>query len=195
MSANSQDAWDEICVNPHQSNMELGRMEGREAGLRAGFNDGFALGRTKGIEFGMELGFIRGFLNTVEIKVRTSQDDAARNERLLQRVDGLRRAIDEFPGPDIMFANTMNDDANDEKNDSESASKATDIVGSMQRIRAKFKVLTAQLKIPHFSLMQVMADAARMASEPSRSNLSGVINAINIDQDTIGKLQGTSSDW
>jgi len=162
-----QDTWDEICVNPHQSHIDTGRQEGREAGLRAGFKDGFTLGRTKGIEFGMELGFITGFLNTVERRIQSSQeDDAARNERLQKKVGDLRRAIDDFPSPDNMFANAMND--NDAQDDSEAAvSSGTDIIRSMQRIRAKFKVLAVQLKIPHFSLNQVMADAALVENTSS----------------------------
>lgn len=165
MSSISQDAWDEICVNPHQSQVEEGRQEGREAGLKAGYVDGYKIGRTKGIEFGMELGFIRGFLNTVEANLETSpDDDAERNERLRKRVDALREAIDDdFPDPGTLFANAQTKGvAHDDNNDSEDSTvpDVTDIMGAMQRMRAKFKVLTVQLKLPHFSLNQIMADAA-----------------------------------
>lgn len=199
MSAcNSQDDWDEICVNPHQSHMNAGRHEGREAGLQAGFKDGFALGRTKGIEFGMELGFIRGFINSVESKIQSSsQEDVARNERLQKRVDDLRRAIDEFPSADSMFANTINDDVPNNEDDSETAdaSESTDLMGSMQRIRAKFKVLAAQLKIPHYSLKQVMTDAVQGNGEESRKHIGDDPNMSSEGQKMTGESQNISSEW
>jgi hypothetical protein len=167
-SSNSQDAWDEICVNPHQSQIDVGRQEGRAAGLEAGFNEGYSLGRTKGIEFGMELGFILGFLDSVQNRIQadSQENDTTRNERLQTRVDGLRKAIEGFPTTDTIFAATQTDnDAKDEdevsKNDSEGmpVSDGMNIVGSMQRIRAKFKVLCVQLKLPaHLSLKQVMTE-------------------------------------
>lgn len=171
--SDSQDAWDEICVNPHQSEIDAGRREGREAGGQAGFNHGFVLGRTKGIEFGMELGFIWGFLNTVEAKIQSSEDDAAKNEKLHKKLEDLRRAVDDFPSPNTMFENTKNEeDVQNERDDSEDIAMpgGTDIFGYMQRIRAKFKVLTAQLKISHHSLKQVMAGANRKGNGVGASN-------------------------
>ena len=53
------DAWDDICINPHEDNLVEGRREGHEAGLKKGYNDGLDLGAAKGVEFGMEIGFIR----------------------------------------------------------------------------------------------------------------------------------------
>lgn len=167
-SSNSQDAWDEICVNPHQSQIDVGRQEGRAAGLEAGFNEGYSLGRTKGIEFGMELGFIHGFLDSIQrlIQAHSQESDTTRNERLQTRVDVLRKAIEDFPTPDTMFAATQTDNdakngEEDSKNDSEDmhVSDGMDIVGFMQRIRAKFKVLCVQMKLPHhLSLKQVMTE-------------------------------------
>ena len=40
-----------------------------------------------------------------------------------------------------------------------------DVAGKMQRIRARFKLVTVQLGIPHFSLKQVMDEAACARSE------------------------------
>jgi hypothetical protein len=66
MTGNDKGPWDQICLNPHESHMELGREEGRQATLQAGFKDGYSLGGTKGIKFGMQLGFFRGFLSALE---------------------------------------------------------------------------------------------------------------------------------
>ena len=170
-------SWDDICINPHQTEIDSGREEGQIAGLQAGFNDGFALGRTKGIEFGMELGFMRGFLNTVEAKLL--------NERLQKKVEELRQAIDNFPSLDAI--KTMNkEETYMEEDDSETVvvPGSLDILGSMQRIRAKFKVLTVQLKIPQFSLKQVMDDANRMESGET-----------HIKRNNADGSQGVLSEW
>ena len=189
----SQDVWDELCVNPHQKHMDMGRHEGREAGLQAGFNDGFALGRSKGIEYGMELGFILGFLHTIEMRIQSNQgDDTARIEK---KLDDLRQAIDDFPRPDTIFscAETMqNSDPYIRQDDSEAAVyDGTDILGAMQRIRAKFKVLLMHLKIPHFSLKQVMSDAGSIMEENGENNN----NEKQVPQHSADETQGLSSEW
>lgn len=176
MSSVDQEAWDEICVSPHQSQIDAGRREGRATGLLTSFNDGFVLGRQKALEFGTELGFILGCIRTVERNIQPCQDDdVERTERLQKRIDELRRAIDDFPSPDAIFANSLNNSNTDidVNNDTERVhvSDGIDIIGSMQRIRAKFKVLTTILKIPHFSLMHVMADASLTESKEEPGNI------------------------
>lgn len=177
-------SWDDICINPHEAEIESGRKEGQIAGLQAGFNDGFALGRTKGIEFGMELGFIRGFLNTVEAKPLL-------NERLEKKIEELRQAIDDFPSLDAIKKTDKEDEETymyRREDDSEAVvvSGSLDILGSMQRIRAKFKVLTVQLKAPQFSLKHVMDDANRTESDGE----TPIIRRKNADDS-----QGLSSEW
>ena len=166
-------SWDDICVNPHESSLQQGRIEGHQAGLQAGYDDGFALGRTKGVEFGLELGFLKGALDSIEecvLKNEESEDDA-RIERIRRSVEELRRGIDEFPSPEEVFRKSRADDqqkdGDDTGQDNEDGTEyrqtdvqPSDILNKMQRLRAKFKVLTAQLKMPRFSLKQVMADAA-----------------------------------
>jgi hypothetical protein len=186
--SNSQDTWDEICNFPHQAQIDVGRQEGRQAGLQAGFNDGFALGRTKGMEFGMELGFIRGFLNTVEAKLQSNgQGDVAKTERLQKKLDELHRATDDFPSSETMFESTTKEgDSYSEEDDSEvvAGTHGTDVMGSMQRIRAKFKVLTAQLKVSQYSLKQVMDDTSTTKSKEVWS-----------DEKVDDKSQDVSSEW
>jgi hypothetical protein len=53
------DAWDYICVNPHESHLVEGQREGHEAGLKKGYIDGLDLGCNKGVTFGLEVGFLR----------------------------------------------------------------------------------------------------------------------------------------
>lgn len=174
VTAGMMSSWDDICINPHQTEIDSGREEGQIAGLQAGFNDGFALGRTKGIEFGMELGFMRGFLNTVESKLL--------NERLQKKVEELRQAIDNFPSLDAI--KTMNKEetyVQEDASETVVAPGSLDILGSMQRIRAKFKVLTVLLKVPQFSLKAVMN---RMESGETHNKHN------NTDAP-----QGVSSEW
>jgi hypothetical protein len=225
---NNKDAWDDICLNPHESHMELGREEGRQAALQAGFKDGYSLGRTKGIEFGMELGFIRGFLNTLEKHLQWEQQQrqqqssliimgggggepaaarAAVQQRIQRGAHDLRRAIEDFPTPDAMFvaSSTMNDDDDDERNnncaDSETNNATQDVMGALQRIRAKFKVLTVQLKIPHYSLHQIMADAVARVDEQKRTfHVAGATtsNASGSGEKVLtvnNESQGESSEW
>jgi hypothetical protein len=199
--------------------VELGREEGRQAGLQAGYKDGLSLGRTKGIEFGMELGFIRGFLNTVEhtqwesslIKGQEFEEQQQQQQRAVvaQRIQkglqDLRQAIEDFPSPDAIFASsTMNNDNHNNENDSEeeaaaqATANATDVMGALQRIRAKFKVLTVQLKIPHYSLHQVMSDAAVHVVDDEEKERTGVASrdASGSEGKVLDELsQGESYEW
>lgn len=147
-------SWDALCFDPHQSSLEEGKAKGREAGELAGFRDGQALGRTKGIEFGMELGFIWGFLSVLPKPT---------NERVERSMKELKRALDDFPGLDAMFEQSLQlqnlKTSSGNKDDSEDPTKL-DVLGMMQRIRARYKLLTVQLGIPNYSLKQVMDEAS-----------------------------------
>jgi|UniRef100_A0A7S2XML9 hypothetical protein len=196
---NEEASWDDICVNPHESFLELGRREGKEAGLKAGFNDGRSLGQHKALEFGIELGFIRGFVLVAHRDILPSIE-IARAEKIAKSLHALQQAIDEFPGPDEMFQHvhdpnnteTMLDD--ELQSDSETQTRnALDVVGKMQRIRAKFKLVTVQLRIPHFSLKQVMEEAGQ-----NPSNVGSVSNASaqnEVSETNMAAIEGGSSDW
>lgn len=131
----NDDAWDDICVNPHEAQLEAGRAEGHEAGLKAGYNDGLDLGMTKGVEYGIELGFIRKSCQVLLLK-DTKGTITSRAEDILQ-------ALTEFPQPDQIFQGESHE--------------KIDLQNEMQRIRANFKVLTTQLKMPQYSLKRVLA--------------------------------------
>jgi len=158
------DAWDNLCINPFQSAIEAGRRQGREDGGKAGFEEGYQLGRTTALDYGMEIGFIRGVLTVI-----LEQEQS--NARIKKSLDSLRNALDEFPDPDKMFREAQDSGSlitalKDQTNDSEmepAEDHELDIAGKMERIRARFKLVTVQLGIPHFSLKQVMDEAASAA--------------------------------
>jgi hypothetical protein len=154
------DSWDDLCVNPYQSSLEQGRAQGKEGGGLAGFHDGQALGRTKGIEYGMELGFVRGFLEVV-----SAQDQP--NPKIVRSLRELSKALDDFPSPDDMFSDSVDTTEQptnkDDDNDSEQpagSSEKLDIMNKMQRVRARFKLVSVQLGMPHVSLKDIMDQAA-----------------------------------
>eukprot|EP00980_Cylindrotheca_fusiformis_P019930 scaffold7017_cov134-Cylindrotheca_fusiformis.AAC.25 len=161
--------WDDVCWNPHESSFRQGQEEGLEAGSIAGYRDGQALGRTKGLEFGMELGFINGFLNVVE-----QQESIDKSDRIQRSVEKLRKVLeDECLQPNEIFEHhhhqhhqQQQQQQQNNQDDSEDPSKL-DVLAKMQRVRARFKVLTVQLGIPKFSLKGVMDDAANSGAVPA----------------------------
>ena len=164
--------WDDVCLDPQQTALAEGRSQGQEAGQVAGFREGQVLGETKGIEFGMEIGFIRGFLVVL--------DPATVNERVQRSMHELENALNDFPSPNAMFeqsstvdpstltSSNAEEDKNNAANDSEDPGKL-DVLAKMQRIRARFKLLTVQLGIPNYSLKQIMDEVAstRQAALPA----------------------------
>lgn len=174
--------WENFCFDPYQSAREEGERLGRDAGLESGFRDGHGMGINTGIEYGMELGFFKGVCSAVEAATAANLNQHVSEERIKKTVADLRLALDDFPGPDQLFQvrqrpprhqhdgeehahehESEQDDGGDDNGEDEDAvaseSKKT-VLYKMQRIRARFKLLTAQLGIPHFALKQVMDEAA-----------------------------------
>lgn len=141
----NDDAWDDICVNPHESELAVGRTEGHEAGLKSGYNDGLDLGMTKGVEYGIEVGFIRKSCELLALRDSEGKFTA--------RIDDILEALASFPEPEQIFH--------------EDGEEKVDLQHQMQRIRAKFKVLTTQLKLPQYSLKRIMTANADVATAPS----------------------------
>ena len=167
--------WDDVCWNPHESSLRQGIQEGHEAGSLAGFRDGQALGRTKGVEFGMELGFIRGFLTELEQsnlpgkthRVKNSMallDKALKDESLHPALIFQRQQHQQDQQSQQLYLTIEDEDAGEEKDDSERNSSKFDVTAKMQRVRARFKVLTVQLGFSNFSLKEMMDQAAMAAS-------------------------------
>jgi hypothetical protein len=165
MAESFDEAWDRLCIDPFRSELEEGRVQGKEDGERAGFRQGYRLGNLTAIEYGMEIGFARGVLKAIEDLHRDADDD-----RIRHSVQKLRAALDEFPGPEEVFQK-QNDAAKPNSADvSEQEMEKmdegdVDIAGKMQRIRARLKLLTVQLGAPKLSLKSVMDDAARDSSK------------------------------
>jgi hypothetical protein len=168
-SAKDDFDWDDVGFDPHRDSLEEGRATGRSAGELAGFRDGQQLGHTKGIEFGMELGFIQGFVSALNNKTEQDQQHQQQqttSERVKRSLSELQKALDDFPSPDAMFAHSEmmlsasnsnhGDGDGDGDGDSEGAVTKLDILAKMQRVRARFKLLTVQLGMGTVSLKQVL---------------------------------------
>ena len=167
--ASPQD-WEDLCLDPYQSSREEGEKRGREAGLEAGFSDGRELGEVTAIDYALDLGFIRG------VCTACTRNKQGLDERVQKTLRDLIRAIDDFPGPSHIFREQQqqqhdHDHNHDHNHPAEEPAEAVvplddndsssaDVLHKMQRIRARFKLLTVQLGIPHFSLKQVMDEVA-----------------------------------
>jgi hypothetical protein len=187
------DGWDDdALLNPFDAFLEEGRRQGRQEGLEAGYREGYELGQVTGLEYGMELGFVRGTVEAVQQELARggSSDDApwlppSKADRIAKILAELSSLLDEFPGPSEMFHDVsssgpskemfgsveedvvdVDDDDDEEAQAQRSQERNAKVL--LQQIRSKFKLLTVVLGIPHYSLAQVMADAA--ASSDARVN-------------------------
>lgn len=164
--------WDNLCWNPHEESVQQGETSGKEAGRLAGFRDGKAMGQVKGFELGMEVGFIRGFLEALE-----QDENVKKNERIQRSIDQLQKILEEESlQPDVIFQDaklvmamaskkeqesSAAASSNGDEEDSPSGESKVDVESKVQRIRARFKVLIVQLKIPKSTLKDVMDEAGK----------------------------------
>lgn len=199
--------WDEIGVDSHKTFIASGREEGMEAGLQAGFNEGKSLGQLKALELGIELGFILGFVSVA--KKQTLAPLEARGEQRVQKIrenlQDLEKAIRSFPAANEIFQDARHEETTARTETSPKdkvSSSGIDVAGKLQRIRAKFKLITVQLKIPNFSISKVLEQARQESVE--ESNLSGTGQhdrqlSGKLTQSTSGSLQNDSleksTDW
>jgi hypothetical protein len=121
-----------------------GREEGTKDGLLHGFQEGYQLGRTTAIDYGMELGFIQGCAQIL------SENSCNDNEK--KNLDSLHHALVDFPNPDTVLRDS-------------SAEETKTVREQMQRLRARFKVVTTQFGLPMLSLDKVMKEAT-IARDP-----------------------------
>ena len=149
-----------MCTNPHEQYIEEGREQGRIDGRRDGLKQGYAIGHTTALEYGMEVGFIQGVLSTVAPHltglVVGDEKKVASIQRSLKHV---QTALDAFPCPEevLQSADPNRLAMRDQTNNSEDpADEDLDIVGKMQRIRTRFKLLMVQLGTPSLSLKSMM---------------------------------------
>lgn len=154
-------------IDPFQQIAISERGDGQEAGRRAGYLEGRDIGRSKGWEIGLELGYIHSFASNLlaghnqreQIKYASTPGDRS-NQRLDRCMTISKELIDlvnSFPNPDELLAQnaniTNNIDAikaseDDATNDSAADQDAslTDVTSSLQRIRAKFKLLLVLMR-------------------------------------------------
>jgi hypothetical protein len=166
--------------NNNTSVFDEGRAEGKKEGLLAGYKDGRIIGQRNGIDYGMEIGFALGLIEAVRKKILCSSSSSSFVDSVLVSVTKLEKAISEFPVDEDeirrrLFRSSSSSDRkqssreeyedddeeeayNNDSNNSEKEiiSKEEDVREILQRIRARCKVLTAKLGIPHHSLKNVM---------------------------------------
>ena len=192
--------FEDLCLDPYEPHRERGREEGRLSGLKTGFQDGKSLGLMKAIEIGVELGYMRGVAvamggaivsGLLEAQDRCDLDVGKRMKKIRKSLNDLVVAVDEFPSSDELFGLRFSGDASDDgftglpvKSQSPPIKKKenpdnarVDISSKLQRIRAKFKLLIVQLKLPQLALRKIMDEAAaargsieQAASEKNRND-------------------------
>jgi hypothetical protein len=161
----NDDAWDNLCLNPHQQTQEDGRERGRHDGSISGYNEGYNIGRTTAMSNGMEIGFIQGVLAylTTEYNLSAMLKDDEKLERAQRSIQSLQIAINGFPSADALIQRTLTDPTtqdggipSDNDDDNINNGNSIDISNKLQLIRARFKLLMVQLGLPHVSLKQLM---------------------------------------
>mmetsp|Transcript_4455 Transcript_4455/g.12398 ORF Transcript_4455/g.12398 Transcript_4455/m.12398 type:complete len:205 (-) Transcript_4455:45-659(-) len=191
--------FEDLCLDPYNDSLEKGRAEGHAAGLKSGFEDGRSLGRIKGLEIGIELGYMRGVAIAINKRVMSpleketaDTEGCGRAEKVRKVLKELINAIDSFPSPDEMFADTGDTSLLNgtdggvtgtmtRKEAMQPTQERPDIAGKLQRIRAKFKLLLVQLKLPQLSLKKVMDEALHSGE----SKLAGKEGLSGGDEETI----------
>ncbi|OEU20013.1 hypothetical protein FRACYDRAFT_236075 [Fragilariopsis cylindrus CCMP1102] len=157
---------------------------GEKEGLLTGYKDGRIIGQRNGIDYGMEIGFALGLIEAVRKKILCSSSSSSSFvDSVLLSVTKLEKAISEFPvdedeirrrlfrsgsstdqkqssreeyEDDDQEEEAYNNDSNNSEKEIDSKEEEEDVREILQRIRARCKVLTAKLGIPHHSLKNVM---------------------------------------
>jgi hypothetical protein len=206
-------AWDDICVNPHQAALEEGQRQGHADGQRAGYQEGHRLGSITALEYGVELGFVQGVLQELVRHIPDVSKDghswfaAEKRDKIVKSMTVLQTCLDEFPDSDAVFqrsnigaAHTQHLDASDnqedqESNDTSAASSTTtslDVAAKMQSIRARFKLLMVQLGLAQLSLSQIMNVASTIGLNTS---YKATVTAETSIPTTATSLEPPTTEW
>jgi hypothetical protein len=206
-------AWDDICVNPHQEALEEGQRQGHADGRRAGYQEGHRLGSITALEYGVELGFVQGVLQELVRHIPDLSKDghslfsAEKRDKIVKSMTVLQTCLDEFPDSDAVFqrsnngvAHTQYLDASDnqtglDSNDTSASSTiaSLDVAAKMQSIRARFKLLLVQLGLAQLSLPQIM-NAAATIGLVNTSNKATVTTESSIST-TATSLEPPTTEW
>mmetsp|Transcript_28097 Transcript_28097/g.81222 ORF Transcript_28097/g.81222 Transcript_28097/m.81222 type:complete len:217 (+) Transcript_28097:84-734(+) len=164
--------------------LQAGYGEGRKLGQQKAVEVGIELGYMRGVAEAIRqdvLGSFDAAAAPSDDNNSCTSDEADATRRRVEKVgkslDELLSMIDAFPSPDEIFHKATGNDQrlssddvlNDEEDDSERIVEQiggpVDISGRMQRIRAKFKLLCVQLKVPEVGLSKVMEEAKKALGE------------------------------
>jgi len=223
------DDWDEyLLLDPYEESRKEGRAQGLEAGLRAGFRDGHTIGKVKALEIGIELGYMHSIaVSSLGIMRRTVEKDDGDTEnttsilaaeKRIKKLQELLKSIECFPKPDEMFTDRKEASTSQvgrpeiengiDSDNSQDATQSMDIVDRMQRIRAKFKTILVQMKLPHLTLKKVMntsgliPDPNANISTPPLPSSSGNVVATGTDisntknnDNIISSAEMANDDW
>lgn len=163
--------------------LQAGYDDGRKLGQQKAVEVGIELGYMRGVAEAIRQDVIPSVdaANVSSLDDDTScgdeEVDATRrkmDKKVGKSLNELLSMIDAFPSPDEIFHQSTTGDGqavsgdgglDGEEDDSEKIETQSggpvDISGRMQRIRAKFKLLCVQLKIPEAGLSKVMEDAKK----------------------------------
>jgi hypothetical protein len=145
-------------------------MKGMELGVELGFYRGVAIGllnstgaTTTTVEEGRDE---RNIGIATPMPSILSNLTAAKREKVLASSASIIEIVDNFPFQNMATANNDDDDgeaaasdgggADDDAVESTSSDVVPDTVQDLQRCRSKFKVLTMMLKLPGFTLKNVL---------------------------------------
>ena len=193
--------------------LQAGYDEGRKLGQQKAVEVGIELGYMRGVAEAIR----QDVLSSVDAANVSSLDDntlrgdegADATRRKMEKKIGkslneLLSMIDAFPSPDEIFhQSTTGDDQaisgdggmDGEEDDSEQIETKNDgpvdISGRMQRIRAKFKLLCVQVKIPEAGLSKVMEDAKKDLGKSTTNEKDVTASGDSSDQVNLGGDQ----DW
>jgi hypothetical protein len=133
------------------------------------------------LSYGIEVGFVRGVLSLLQRDLQLMVTDEDKLERIKKSLLSLQAALDDFPTPDDVLISAT-PQVREEKTTPDASlpidykgkkvqrsnkiDETLDILNKMQRIRARFKLLTVQLQVPSLSLKHVFDDTTNVSTLP-----------------------------
>jgi hypothetical protein len=161
--------WQDECCDPYRGAYAAGQELGYQSRRHHDYHDGYITGRNTAIEYGMELGFITG------VAERWTTVMPQLPDRVQRTWHDLKELLETFPTAHEIL-NTIAADTPTQV--PLEAKTNVDAQVLMQRIRAKYKLLTVQLGL---------AD---------KMSLSNILNQTSKTPATAGKsASGTGTDW
>jgi hypothetical protein len=175
---NNKDPLDNI--DPINKVTQISKQAGRIAGQKASYEEGHNIGIMKGWEIGLELGFMFRFCSDILIGLklcflqkqqtkneetnlsgtRATSASSSRLDRCVALANDVVKLINEFPSPQhLLLSNINSNNINDTTSQQQQQlrQQQLDVSTSLQRIRAKFKLLNALLKTKQsFDIQRVL---------------------------------------